>query len=72
MLVLILGYIKDICFWVGALREMDYVRSEVGCTVYTPPVDNEIELRAPAERVAEKEMGEAHFLWSEGETSPLK
>jgi hypothetical protein len=26
----------------------------------------------PHEGVAEKKMGFAHFLWSEGETSPLK
>jgi hypothetical protein len=28
--------------------------------------------RAPHEGVAEKKIGLAHFLWSEGETSPLK
>jgi len=27
---------------------------------------------APAEGVAEKKAGKARFLWSEGETSPLK
>jgi len=28
--------------------------------------------QAPVEGVAEKKWGEATFLWSEGETSPLK